>query len=825
MRFITIILLTLSFCLDAFSQPLCRIQRYDENDGLPQWHITQMTQDRQGLIWLATWNGLCRFDGYQFRGFKAHVGDGNDIATDRIRSVWMTADGNIGCRVDDDAYLFNLKNYRFEQRRQMPTRGFNAKSVKQDRPFKYKDAQGVTWTVYHDGRLTYSLVGGKEIAYGNKAFLESVNFCMPDRQGNLWVVATSGIYRLNFPKQRGCIMRNAQQIETKAFFIDRHRRYWIATKEDNAVKIFNSDNSFAGYLAPNGNIVKTREKLPVPVYCMKQTANGDIWIGSKPGGLFRLREIKGGLPYRMEKIQGLSCNDVYDIAADRWGRLWIATLGGGICCAENPTAAQPRVIKPFSGLRYYPRKAAQKVRKLFITKHDVMLAASTDGLLVCKLEKGNAVKNMRFRCHTREADRKDALSCSATMNIAQDYKGRVFVSTESGGVNMITSSNLLASKLSFRHFNKESGLSTDVAVSVVPFGKRMLAVGSNNIVIFSPDNGSSETFGKSFFLSECRFSEALPIVLPDGRWLFGMQDGLFAVSPTDLHKSSYSPSIALTGLSVQGKEKDCAVNALDTLVLGSSERSITLSFAALDFTPEADIRYAFALVKDGEEYNMAWNNIGSDHSATLLDLAPGTYRLLVKSTNADGIWTNNSREITIIVTPTFLETTFAHVLILLLVISIIGGTVYTYIYIRRIKRQQHEVLEAYLSLLNADKEDELKNSNQPAAPQLSEEDDRMMRRISAFLEENISNADIGVGDMAEAAAVSRSGLQRKMKQIMGVTPVDFLKEARIKHACKLLDTTQKSVSEIAFACGFSDPKYFSRCFKASTGKSPTEYRR
>lgn len=825
MRFITIILLTLSFCLDAFSQPLCRIQRYDENDGLPQWHITQMTQDRQGLIWLATWNGLCRFDGYQFRGFKAHVGDGNDIATDRIRSVWMTADGNIGCRVDDDAYLFNLKNYRFEQRRQMPTRGFNAKSVKQDRPFKYKDAQGVTWTVYHDGRLTYSLVGGKEIAYENKAFLESVNFCMPDRQGNLWVVATSGIYRLNFPKQRGCIMRNAQQIETKAFFIDRHRRYWIATKEDNAVKIFNSDNSFAGYLAPNGNIVKTREKLPVPVYCMKQTANGDIWIGSKPGGLFRLREIKGGLPYRMEKIQGLSCNDVYDIAADRWGRLWIATLGGGICCAENPTAAQPRVIKPFSGLRYYPRKAAQKVRKLFITKHDVMLAASTDGLLVCKLEKGNAVKNMRFRCHTREADRKDALSCSATMNIAQDYKGRVFVSTESGGVNMITNSNLLASKLSFRHFNKESGLSTDVAVSVVPFGRRMLAVGSNNIVIFSPDNGSSETFGKSFFLSECRFSEALPIVLPDGRWLFGMQDGLFAVSPTDLHKSSYSPSIALTGLSVQGKEKDCAVNALDTLVLGSSERSITLSFAALDFTPEADIRYAFALVKDGEEYNMAWNNIGSDHSATLLDLAPGTYRLLVKSTNADGIWTNNSREITIIVTPTFLETTFAHVLILLLVISIIGGTVYTYIYIRRIKRQQHEVLEAYLSLLNADKEDELKNSNQPAAPQLSEEDDRMMRRISAFLEENISNADIGVGDMAEAAAVSRSGLQRKMKQIMGVTPVDFLKEARIKHACKLLDTTQKSVSEIAFACGFSDPKYFSRCFKASTGKSPTEYRR
>ncbi len=183
------------------------------------------------------------------------------------------------------------------------------------------------------------------------------------------------------------------------------------------------------------------------------------------------------------------------------------------------------------------------------------------------------------------------------------------------------------------------------------------------------------------------------------------------------------------------------------------------------------------------------------------------------------------RGITVVVTPTFWETTLAHVLILLFVISFIGGTAYTFIYIRRIKRQRHEVLEAYLSLLNADKEDKRRDSEQPVVPKLSEEDDQMMRRISAFVEENIANADIGVGDMAEAAAVSRSGLQRKMKQIMGVTPIDFLKEARIKHACKLLETTQKNVSEIAFACGYTDPKYFSRCFKASTGKSPTEYRR
>ena len=68
------------------------------------------------------------------------------------------------------------------------------------------------------------------------------------------------------------------------------------------------------------------------------------------------------------------------------------------------------------------------------------------------------------------------------------------------------------------------------------------------------------------------------------------------------------------------------------------------------------------------------------------------------------------------------------------------------------------------------------------------------------------------------------GLQRKMKQVMGVSPLDFIKEARIKHACHLLSTTTMAVSDVAFACGYSDPKYFSRSFKESTGKSPKEWR-
>lgn len=127
-----------------------------------------------------------------------------------------------------------------------------------------------------------------------------------------------------------------------------------------------------------------------------------------------------------------------------------------------------------------------------------------------------------------------------------------------------------------------------------------------------------------------------------------------------------------------------------------------------------------------------------------------------------------------------------------------------------------------MNLLNADGEDKWKEK--PVRPELCEENDALMRKVSAFVEEHLADADVGVGDMADAAAVSRSGLQRKMKQIMGVTPLDFLKEARMKHACHLLSTTTMNVSDVAYACGYTDPKYFSRSFKASVGKSPKEWR-
>ena len=162
-------------------------------------------------------------------------------------------------------------------------------------------------------------------------------------------------------------------------------------------------------------------------------------------------------------------------------------------------------------------------------------------------------------------------------------------------------------------------------------------------------------------------------------------------------------------------------------------------------------------------------------------------------------------------------------LILLLIVAILAGITYTLLYIRRIKRQQHETLEAYLELIEKAEEQARKKATEKSEHRIAT-DDPMMQRVMEFIEANISNSEANVGEMAMAAATSRSGLQRKLKQVMGITPQDLLREARIKRACQLLRQTDKTIAEVAYACGFSDPKYFSRSFKQSTGQSPTEYK-
>ncbi|MGN0282306.1 MAG: helix-turn-helix domain-containing protein, partial [Prevotella sp.] len=502
------------------------------------------------------------------------------------------------------------------------------------------------------------------------------------------------------------------------------------------------------------------------------------------------------------------------------GRLWIATFKDGVNCIPNPQSENPVFLNRNNGLPY-PKDKGLKCRQIHILPNDVMLVATTGGLFVADVSVDD-VRRIEFKCHVKDVNRANSLNNNATMYVTEDARHRLYVCTESGGLNQIVSDNLLADELNFRHFDTSVGLPSDVALSAVPMSDSLLIVSNNQLILLNPDDASPMNNTAFFWKDKLRFSDAPPTQLPDGRWIFGLQNGAFTIHPDDLKKSHYVPNLTLTGISVGNGTIDHAVCWQDTLVLEPQNRSFTVYFATLSYSGNENVYYAFQMGDD----NRQWNNIGKNHSATFLDLRPGVYQLKIRSTNNDGIWVDNVRTLTVVVKPTFWETRWAQILYVLLLATVVWGILRTRRYIVTLKRRQQELHEAYLALMNkrdVHSEVPLEVKAQPATPKIKPEDEAFMQRAMRFIEEHIGDSDINIGDMAEATLTSRSGLNRKMKSLLGVTPLDFIREARIRKACQLLKEG-KSVNDVAYDCGFSDPKYFAKCFKADIGMTPTEYR-
>ena len=767
--------------LAAIGQSVSRVSHYDEEDGLPHGHVTQLLQDELGFMWFATWNGLCRYDGYEFCTFKSQPGDGCHMPTDRFRDMALRPDGNIVCRVgDDDFYLFDTRTCRFSD-----LAGDEALQAAADM-VRFRMSQAQT----SDARV--------------------LSFAYTDRQGNLWSTCAQGISKQMPDEQRTTRLDIVPEAEVKCLFADDRQRYWVTTRGDAAVRVYaGNDDSLLGYLGRDGRLHQQYTSFGSAIYCMHQSVDGTLWLGSKPDGLFRLRETDSN-QFSIDHFTDLPGTSIYCLLEDGFGRLWVATLDGGLCLTSDPQSEHPWFTSPPN----YPKDKGQKLRYLYLADQGhVLMAAATDGLIVSNLEQD--VGQMQFRQHRRESDRTESLSSSATMDIAEDGSGNIFVSTESGGINRIVGTSLLDECLQFLHYTIQNRrLADDVVMSLTRFDESHLLVVGGHTISIVDTAGVKRTLDARHFNGDYRFSEAHPQRLNGNRWLFGLADGACVIATPQMYMQAYQPQVVLTGISIQGGINDMAVAYTDSVTLQPGERNMTIHFAAIDYASSGRINYAFRLLPSEQ-----WNYIGHDRSATLLDLKPGTYCLEIRSTDADGQWADNVRRLTIIVKPAFWESALGQLLIWLLIIGTLGLIAYTILYIRRIKRQQYETLEAYLALLEKNN----RKTVEQTEPKVKT-DDPMLERVMAFIEQNISNSDINIGDMAEAAATSRSGLQRKLKQAMGITPQDLMREARIKHAAQLLRKTDKTIAEVAYACGFTDPKYFSRCFKQSTGQSPTEYK-
>lgn len=102
-------------------------------------------------------------------------------------------------------------------------------------------------------------------------------------------------------------------------------------------------------------------------------------------------------------------------------------------------------------------------------------------------------------------------------------------------------------------------------------------------------------------------------------------------------------------------------------------------------------------------------------------------------------------------------------------------------------------------------------------------DEKLIEKAIKYVEDNMSRTELSVEELSRELGMSRVHLYKKLLQITGKTPIEFIRVIRLKRAAQLLRESQLHVSEVAFEVGFNNPKYFSRYFKDEFGVLPSVY--
>ena len=101
-------------------------------------------------------------------------------------------------------------------------------------------------------------------------------------------------------------------------------------------------------------------------------------------------------------------------------------------------------------------------------------------------------------------------------------------------------------------------------------------------------------------------------------------------------------------------------------------------------------------------------------------------------------------------------------------------------------------------------------------------EDKFVEKFRAIIQNNLGNSELSVETISKEMGISRAQLYRKIKTMTGISPNDIIREARLKRADRLLETTDKSISEIAYEVGFSSPSYFTKCYREFFGRTPNK---
>ena len=520
----------------------------------------------------------------------------------------------------------------------------------------------------------------------NWLFSNSLHSAFSDKQGNLWLSThTHGLEKVVFdyspftttaisPKK---YPRNSNEV--RAVFEDNNLNIWVSTK-DRRLTIFDKNKRKLGEFGVDGS-VHPSSLMPANVYCIIEDKDKNIWIGTKGAGVFLLKKTSNPLNFTVTQfknnpsdVYSLSDNSVYTIFQDNNRNIWIGTYGGGLNLIDTKSG-KTQFINHRNHLENYPIEVCSQVRFVTQNRQGNICLGTTGGMLMFS-PKFSSPENIRFKRYSLEPNNVNGITNNDVHGITITKKGEMFLFTFGGGINKATQFDKQGFPTEFKAYTTENGLASDVTLAIIEdeFGELWVST-ENSLTKFNPQTGNVRTFAEIRKIMEnSYFSEFSACKLRNNDIIFGYSEGILTFTPKNIANNTFKPYIALTNFQLFNKdvlvgEKSPLKNIIDNikkLKLTHKQKFFNIQYAALDFVDPENIQYAYKL--DG--FDKDWNYVRNQRVAYYTNIPKGKYTFRVKSTNSDGIWVDNEREMRITVLPSFWESFLAKVLYFLLIVAL-----------------------------------------------------------------------------------------------------------------------------------------------------------
>jgi len=427
-----------------------RFKHITISDGISESCINTIMQDKEGFIWLATHDGLNKFDGYTFKVYKPDASNEHSLYSNQVKTICEDSKGNIWVGTAGGGLsMFDKKTEEF-------TTYMNNPNDETSIPFND------VFSIFEDSkkRLWVGTFGG------GLAILDK----------------NTGKFKRY--KNNPTNPRSLSGSSIRAIVEDSQHQIWIGVDGGGLDLYSEQTDDFTVYKHVNGDPETLSNDIMMNI-CIDK--DGDFWIGTYEGGMNRFNPTTKKVQqfhHNPNDPNSLSCETVWSVFENSDGTMWCATRGGGLCIYNKQT-------KRFSTYMY------NKTDKYSINNDKVLsIFKDRSGLIWIGTESNGLnlydEKSRKFRLIKNEAGNSNSISNDNVMAVRQE--GDItWIATRGGSLN---SMNTKTGKITKYDTPKSCKFDFNSLISLElgPDGKLWLGTDGNGLFLFDPKTGNAENY-------------------------------------------------------------------------------------------------------------------------------------------------------------------------------------------------------------------------------------------------------------------------------------------------------------------------------------------